>query len=269
MIEAQLTPSQAARRFADENGFKIVTVDRRYKATHSTGVSFERGGYPALLNEMRAIIGCIENGNAHPVHGFAVDADATVGTNVAVVDVAAGPDRTVVATVAIPAGDEFSGLRNQVLGRAVVESRAFEGVTWGALEPVTPDTVPMSREEMFAPVKAELDRLRNFRIYGDERGMKGVDYPFDDFDAAAQERIRHAANRIAKQARKTQGTPRRVGPFMALVQYAEPDIHGDDTFVGNFATRPEALKWIRRHLSGPQGKHIIKQTISVAGVRNV
>ena len=62
-MESVLTPSQETRAYADANGFKIVAVGRRYKCTHvASGTVFERGGYPALLNEMRAIVGCVQDG---------------------------------------------------------------------------------------------------------------------------------------------------------------------------------------------------------------
>lgn len=236
-----MTPSQQAKEFARANGFSIEPVGRRYTVRRTMSpqclhVVGEVGGYPAALNAMRKWLddmqasdtAAFNNPNdAKLAHCDVVRDDGAMGVfadaPVTVVDVAAGPDRTVVGTVVLPSGNEFSGLRNQVLGRAprrsvgisfevnprdvvdgqivrgvahrneggpVVESRAFEGVTWGTLEPITPDTVPMPREEMFAPVKAELDRLRTF-------------YPpvaFDDFDAAGKARIR-------KMARKASGKP--------------------------------------------------------------
>lgn len=259
-----MTPSQEAKQFALANGFSIEPVGRRYTVTRTISpqclhVVGEVGGYPAALNMMRQWLdashdAALNNPNdAKLMHCDVVSDDGEMGV---FADAPVGVQTYAGGSLVLPEQSADPALN------------ATANNCFGTLEPITPDTVPMSREEMFAPVQAELDRLRNLRVYGDERGMKGVDYPFDDFDAAAQARIRQAANRIAKQALKASGKP-PGGPFMALVQYAEPDIHGDDTFVGNFATRPEALKWIRRHLSGPQGKHIIKQTISVAGVRNV
>lgn len=57
------TPGQEAKQYAEQHGFKIQTIGRRYKVTHvATGTTFERGGYPAVLNEMRVIQGCEENG---------------------------------------------------------------------------------------------------------------------------------------------------------------------------------------------------------------
>jgi len=51
-----MTPSQQAKEFAAANGFTIEPAGRRYNVTHvASGVTFTRGGYEAVLNEMRAI----------------------------------------------------------------------------------------------------------------------------------------------------------------------------------------------------------------------
>lgn len=60
-MEQLLTPSQEARRYADENGFMIVAVGRRYeiidkKSIVGNRVIAEVGGYPAALNAMRKVV---------------------------------------------------------------------------------------------------------------------------------------------------------------------------------------------------------------------
>lgn len=155
MNDSQLTPSQAAHRYADKHGFKIVAVGRRYQATHSTGLSFERGGYVALLNEMRkwvdhkaSDIAAFDNPNdAKMMHCDVVRDDGAMGV---FADTIVGTLNTVIAQQTQNLSD--------TTGPSV---ETLEGVTWGELEPITPDTVPMSREELLAPIKEELNRLHS------------------------------------------------------------------------------------------------------------
>lgn len=62
------TPAQEAKEYAAEHGFVIESIGRRYKCTHTvSNTIFERGGYAALLNEMRAVAACEQNGKEHPI----------------------------------------------------------------------------------------------------------------------------------------------------------------------------------------------------------
>jgi hypothetical protein len=51
-----MTPAQEAKAYAEQHGFTIVPNGRRYTVMHPVAPAFERGGYPAVLSEMRFIV---------------------------------------------------------------------------------------------------------------------------------------------------------------------------------------------------------------------
>lgn len=131
-IKKPQSPAERAKEFAADNGFEIVTVGRRYRITrnnmHNVTIT-EVGGYPAALNAMKTQVRADELAMCTEFESKPVE-------------MCAG------GTLVLPEPSADPALN------------ATANNCFGALEPITPDTVPMSREEMFAPVKAELDRLK-------------------------------------------------------------------------------------------------------------
>jgi hypothetical protein len=56
------SPAQLAKDYAAQYGFSITPIGKRYSCTHiGSGTTFERGGYMALLNEMRVVINTLRD----------------------------------------------------------------------------------------------------------------------------------------------------------------------------------------------------------------
>lgn len=130
-IKKPQSPAERAKEFAADNGFIIEPVGRRYRITrnnmHNVTIA-EVGGYPAALNAMKTQVRADELAMCTEFESKPVE-------------ICAG------GTLVLPEPSADPALT------ATANNR------FGTLEPVTPDTVPMSREEMFAPVKEELNRL--------------------------------------------------------------------------------------------------------------
>lgn len=58
------TPADEAKKYAAQHGFTITPNGRRYCVSHPGIPSFERGGYAAVLNEMRVLIGTLGDAEA-------------------------------------------------------------------------------------------------------------------------------------------------------------------------------------------------------------
>lgn len=235
------TPSQLAKEFAAQHGFMIKPVERRYHVMRAgmplTFVA-DVGGYPAALNAMRKWLDDMQ-----------------------------------------ASGESVVNIVDYDPGHKQVEPGKFN-VTWGTLEPITPDTVPMPREEMIAPVKAEFEQLRQCVM---ERAKRRSPYPaigldatvwiksvaaitqpvFDDFDTAAQARIRKAASRIARQRRKASDKP-PGGPWRLTynVRIAECGFTRADYNGIGYPSRSAALKELR-YLLGSYLTHAYWRTVAL------
>lgn len=265
-----MTPSQAAHKYAGDNGFKIVSNGRRYiisypAAQFDTFVA-EVGGYPAALNAMRKYFEALmTSACAEQVEMCAALDIGEPGGDKTVYNI---PDECVASGASCSYAPD--GPNGEIQCRYCGKAKANN--FFGTLEPITPDTVPMSREEMFAPVQAELDRLRGLNdaakragvvpevmlhLHNSESskplkiealltpGSKWDDpMPFDDFDAAAQARIRQAANRIAKERRKASGKP-SGGPWHVI-------FNGSTVMKYGYPSRTEALDVVRWGYNHPE-----------------
>lgn len=276
-----MTPSKDAKDYAEANGFRITPNGKRYQCEHvASGTKFERGSYPALLNEMRAVVNCWTAADDRKtaesithidpatllepakVHCDVVRDDGALGMYADTVVGGRTTDRPhcgVGVSFDVNPRDVIDGkivrgvARRNENGR-VVESRAFDlayaNVLFGKMATAQPAADPTWwSKKTAADIKADivacieslptashiltlddavkavqtgtgvtLDRIgevwkmrkrlpdesdaayRNLLLYG-------TTSPFDSFNEESKKRIRHTANRIAKQRRKASGKP--------------------------------------------------------------
>jgi len=222
-----MTPAQEAKAYAEQNGFTIVPNGRRYTVMHPEAPAFERGGYPAVLSEMRFIVNTL---NYAKCTAPADDVGVDFGVDIPVMMIHAATGE------ALDKLAKLVDVPNEV-AQAVHASEASQTpvLTNGAATLENGDIVVIRDG---APVSV-VDPATGI-AYMPKLTLQGNverDMPFESFSEAAQARIRKRAADMRQSQHK---------PYHAIIRFSSKVPGFDEAFSRPFLTRAEALKYIRQ-----------------------
>ena len=217
-FDANLSPAVLAKDYAAAHGFTIEPVGRRYRITYSAAqfdtFVAEVGGYPAALNAMRKYSDAL-NVTANSGCPCAPEGD---GTNIKCPDPVTGK-----LGCDAPTCKGANCTSNGTTPHSAECLAEYEQTCAGGSL-----VLPKPGEGSVAYTQTFGRAVRNKLLYGDERGMKGVDFPFED--DASKNRIRKRARELAKPAPWQVEFSHRAGKIYKVA----------------YATRAEALKAVRQ-----------------------
>jgi hypothetical protein len=253
------TPSQRAKEFATQHGFKITPNGRRYDVEHGNELVANVGGYEAALNAMKARL----------ESGLQVSQDAAFNNPRDAAMMPAIPDECAASGASCsyrPHGINGES-QCQYCGKPKPmpwsDQRTAEMIAQG--DAVTNKSLRLAGLLHRAGFTAADVATRNKLVYGDERGMKGVDFPFEasgtvtvndqpvrfkiegtqvtaspgflDFDGAAKARIHKLARRLTRERRRAAGKP-PGGPWHVIFD-------GKTVMRYGYPSRAEAIAVVR------------------------
>lgn len=271
--EPIMTPSKEAKDFAAANGFMIKPVERRYHVMRA-GMPLvfvaEVGGYPAALNAMRKWLDTVKTDESiawleanAPVEtcagGSLVLPTPGEGPNVTANDFPADHSETEPAKWATKTADEIREDVKAFLEQSRVDGEIYNDLQYGTGTTLDAVAKRMGRDER-TPGQSDRE-YRNKLIYGDPRGMKGVDFQLDGkpwgvlepvttdtVPMSRDEMIAPVAAelaRIRKAARKSSGKP-PGGPWHVMFD-------GRQLTKPGYPTRAAALAVVRWGYNHPEG----------------